>query len=575
MRGKFWVMSTTLNELEAQHRRLLFSLRLPDSVLQRDAPAHLKQLDMTFARQLMGANNEAIREDVFAESEQFVREILTASTEGRQLHLASEISLLSQVKESGGDVVHKGPFGLMEAVYPVRVRGFVVHLVQSGKYRTTPFTEKDIKDIAFLTGRPMMKVGNVGATLPVFTTEQVTTMQATLRRLRDVAELALKEHMKARGLSGQQLQGERLTSLGTLAEGMAHHFSNLLSVILGYGSLVLDKAKLDEDSAESLKKITEAAQRGRRFTDEVLALTEAEEEGDTRCALHERLDGVLEVMQPRLPPGARIQREFAAERDVVLAPAGVVHQTVFNMVAASLDGLPRGGTLVVRTSNCAEMGQLGLQDCIKIELVDSGVAVGGHVTSARSALDTLAGESVGPKLTSLFGMIGRLDGVVTVESSEDGRASRVEVVVPLAGESAATAEKKIRRRLEPSNLWIVDDDSNVCEMCTRVLGAEGHSVRALDGGDALVAAMQKASPPPDLLVIDFNLTDQNGLELIGWLRDAGHRTPVIFTTAFGAEHPLVAKALKYRKAFLLKKPFTFRDLADQVTIAMGETLIGT
>lgn len=569
-------MSTNAGLLDEQHERLLNSLRLPETVVARGAPDFLKHLDMSFARQLLGVPDTWGEGDVFAEAGQFVREILTASPEGRQLHVASEITLLSRVRESGEDVVHKGPFGLMEAVFPVKVRGHLVHIIRSGKYRTEPMSEKDIKDIAFLTGRPMMKVGNVAATVPVWRAEHVETMLAVFRRLRDAAALALKEHVKARGLAGQQLQSERLTSLGTLADGMAHHFSNLLSVILGYGSLALDKGQPDAATAEVLKKITESAQRGRRFTEEVLALTGAEEETDMRCALHERLDGVLGLMQARLPPGAKFVREFGAQLDGVMAPAGVAHQLVFNMVAAAVDGLPRGGTLAIRTSNCSEMGELGAQECIKIEMADAGAAANGssRVTSARSALDTLSGEAVGPKLTSIFGQIGRLDGVVTVESSEEGQATRIEVTIPLARESAAAAEKKIRRRLAPSKIWVVDDDANVCEMCSRVLSAEGHSVESVDGGDALVAKIQKAAVLPDLLVIDFNLTDQNGLELIGWLRDVGHRVPVIFTTAFGAEHPLVAKALKYKKSFLLKKPFTFRDLADQVTIAMGETLIG-
>ncbi len=568
--------NTNLSDLEVQHRQLLNSLRLPDTVVQRGVPDFLKQFDMAFARQLLGADEPWGREDSFAESGRFTREILTASAEGRQLHCASEITLLSKVKETGDDVVHKGPFDMIEAVFPVRIRGHLVHIIRSGKYRAAAFTAKDIKDIAFLSGRPITQVESAAATVPVFSKEQADVMLAMHRRFRDAAELALKEHTKARGLAGQQLQNERMTALGTLADGMAHHFSNLLSVILGYGSLVLDKGQLDSESADALKKVTEAAQRGRRFTEEILALTGGQDEEDVRCSLHERLDGVLSLLESRLPAGAKVQREFAAQRDTILAPPGVAHQLIFNMLAATIDGLSHGGTLAVRTSNCSEDRELGAQDCIKIEVAEGDTTkIGrGRVTSSRSALDTMAGESVGPKLTSLFGQIGRLDGTVTLESSEDGQAARVEVVIPLTGQIAAAAEKKIRRRLAPSSVWVVDDDQNVCEMCRRVLSAEGHTVEEFGSGDSLVNRVQKEEQQPDLLVIDFNLTDQNGLEIINWLREAGHRTPVIFTTAFGPEHPLVAKALKHKKAFLLRKPFTFRDLADQVTIALGETLIG-
>jgi FixJ family two-component response regulator len=54
---------------------------------------------------------------------------------------------------------------------------------------------------------------------------------------------------------------------------------------------------------------------------------------------------------------------------------------------------------------------------------------------------------------------------------------------------------------------------------------------------------------------------------------SGRRVPVILISGFPAEHPDIKKALKLRKTFLLQKPFSFRDMSDMVTIAMGETLV--
>jgi signal transduction histidine kinase len=55
-----------------------------------------------------------------------------------------------------------------------------------------------------------------------------------------------------------------------MAEGMAHHFSTLLSVVLGYTSMVVDKSELSAEATEHLHKVIEAAQQARRFTEEVL-----------------------------------------------------------------------------------------------------------------------------------------------------------------------------------------------------------------------------------------------------------------------------------------------------------------
>jgi FixJ family two-component response regulator len=57
------------------------------------------------------------------------------------------------------------------------------------------------------------------------------------------------------------------------------------------------------------------------------------------------------------------------------------------------------------------------------------------------------------------------------------------------------------------------------------------------------------------------------------MRENEMRIPTILLSGFKIEHPDVARALKYRKTFFVQKPFSFRDMADMVTIALGETLV--
>ena len=69
------------------------------------------------------------------------------------------------------------------------------------------------------------------------------------------------------------------------------------------------------------------------------------------------------------------------------------------------------------------------------------------------------------------------------------------------------------------------------------------------------------------------MTDITGSEICWHLRDKGHRFPILLISGLSADHPEIKKLLKLRKTFLLQKPFSFRDMSDLVTIALGETLI--
>jgi CheY-like chemotaxis protein len=176
-------------------------------------------------------------------------------------------------------------------------------------------------------------------------------------------------------------------------------------------------------------------------------------------------------------------------------------------------------------------------------------------------------------MTSLFGLVASLDGTATTHSESDG-STVLEINLPAAtAAEQAAPQKRIRRRLAPSHIWVADDDPVVREMCKRVLTEEAHDVNEVASGKEFMSRFTAGKDLPELLIFDFGMPDINGLEVCRWLRDNGHRTPVILISGFNADHPEIRKALKLRKTFLLQKPFSFRDMYDLVTIALGETLI--
>lgn len=83
----------------------------------------------------------------------------------------------------------------------------------------------------------------------------------------------------------------------------------------------------------------------------------------------------------------------------------------------------------------------------------------------------------------------------------------------------------------PKILYIEDNPENRL-LVRRILQAEGYTVvEAVDGPSGLESA---ASSPPDLILLDINLPEMDGYELVGKLRQipglAG--TPIIALTAY-------------------------------------------
>jgi len=82
-----------------------------------------------------------------------------------------------------------------------------------------------------------------------------------------------------------------------------------------------------------------------------------------------------------------------------------------------------------------------------------------------------------------------------------------------------------------SELLLIDDDVELCELLTTWLTQEGFSIRAAhDGAQARAALVSRA---PDAVVLDVMLPDGSGLELLKSLRSDHPDLPVLMLSARG------------------------------------------
>ena len=91
--------------------------------------------------------------------------------------------------------------------------------------------------------------------------------------IRDVSERERAEEER-RALEQNLRQAQKMEAVGRLAGGVAHDFSNVLAVILGYSELLMqDLPREDERSRESAEGIVEAAHRAAGVTRQLLTLS--------------------------------------------------------------------------------------------------------------------------------------------------------------------------------------------------------------------------------------------------------------------------------------------------------------
>lgn len=114
---------------------------------------------------------------------------------------------------------------------------------------------------------------------------------------------------------------------------------------------------------------------------------------------------------------------------------------------------------------------------------------------------------------------------------------------------------------------IVDDDRAMTSLLKTLLELEpeGFEVAvAPRGGQAIDKAL---ADPPDIFIVDFNLTDMDGVELVSHLRqpDMFPHTPIVMASGLDVEAEAKAAGIDL---FLLK-PFEPGDLAGILLDLIG------
>jgi signal transduction histidine kinase len=166
------------------------------------------------------------------------------------------------------------------------------------------------------------------------------TPEEARRVVVSVIDLTARRHAEE-----EQLQVQRLESLGLLAGGIAHDFNNLLTAILGNLSLLQVSGPEEQLLAETRQAIT----RARGLTEQLLTFSRGgapvKRPVDLARLLRETVGFAL--------AGSNVQAEFRIAPDLLEAELdeGQFAQVINNLVINARQAMPVGGRLEVEAAN--------------------------------------------------------------------------------------------------------------------------------------------------------------------------------------------------------------------------------
>lgn len=119
---------------------------------------------------------------------------------------------------------------------------------------------------------------------------------------------------------------------------------------------------------------------------------------------------------------------------------------------------------------------------------------------------------------------------------------------------------------DQKTIVVCDDNDDILGFLGKLLSVEGYSVSTAHGYDELAKLVK--GPKPDLIIMDINMPEHDGIWIAEELQSRGLQIPLIFITAFDNPiyrmNALVAGATEY-----LIKPFDADVLLKKVAKSFG------
>lgn len=356
-----------------------------------------------------------------------------------------------------------------------------------------------------------------------------------------ILSMDVTEEAQARAALNQTRKRELAAQM---TNGMAHDFSNLLTIILGLQSR-LSGMELGTEARELVEATHAAVRRGGTLLDRIASISGHREMRFEATDVPELLRGLEALAGPTLPEGITLDITLEGLDDPVLMDAGSVQDALLNLIINATHAIgsadkTAGGTIWLAVRAIRETW-------IEFRVTDTGP--GFSPEALEHALDpfftTKGGDGSGLGLAMVYDQAKLAGGQVKIMNGDCGGAV-VSMRLPLRAAQAPMA---------PRLVLLVEDNPDIREAVREMLIALGHQVveaASTEEAEALVGLDGLG-----LILSDIVLEgDETGPDFLRRQLEAGLSIPALLMTSLPPDDTRRATA----PVPVLPKPFTQAEL---------------
>lgn len=328
-------------------------------------------------------------------------------------------------------------------------------------------------------------------------------------------------------LQARALVDSRAQVLGQLFGGATHALNNLLAVVLGRMTVLIERTHAAE-ARDELLDIQQTAALGAQMVQRLQEFTRGDRAEqpraiDVNLLLRDAAELTRFVWRDQAETAGvviDVVKDFAEVPPVLARPAALREVFVI-MIVDAVRALARGGSITLRTER------------VENRVLASVTPRGEEVETRRAGRTTPSAgipglAHAGIALDAAANLAREFDATLTMESLAGGGTASA-LALPLAQISGGEKEKAAMAT-QPANLLFIDNEAAVRDAFNRLLALYGHHVTTAESGEKGIAAFKAGTF--DVVFTDLGMPGMSGWDVAREIKKINSAALVVLVTGW-------------------------------------------
>jgi len=350
---------------------------------------------------------------------------------------------------------------------------------------------------------------------------------------------------KERNRMEEQLrQAHKMEAIGVLAGGVAHDFNNILTAIIGFGTMAQRRVKDDEKTKKFIEEILIGANRAAELTHGLLAYSRKQIMSLKQVNLNDLVRKTNNMLERILREDIVLNIMLANRNLPVLVDESQIEQVLMNLVANARDAMPDGGFLILQTeeinidkshAEAPVFGTLGRYAVLTVS--DTGIGMDLHTKEhifEPFFTTKEVGRGTGLGLSMVDGTIKQHNGYINV-FSEVGKGTTFRIYLPIAQteeEASVSKPTEVLLRGKGETILVAEDDPHVRKVTVMSLQENGYKVIEAKNGEEAIERFIEKKDTIALVLLDVIMPVKNGKDAYEGIKKINPDAKALFLSGY-------------------------------------------